>query len=664
MCCHDDAALDLPPAVIEMVARYRRMRAEQGVGWGEAAFPDMFRWARFARLGPAFDEFAASGDWAGAVRAAVGADVPAGLALVTVGPDGGLTARTGPPRPVVPGMTAQIDVVLYSTADRDLVVAVDGAKVPVPAGGAGLRTVDVAGPILVTCGAARCTVDAVVLATAATLRLDSPHGARWSITDGTGGAWFAEGVPAKWDSDDRPFFHTDPGTTDVTVPAGPLHVVAARGIEFARMEVDVTPTAGETVTVAYDPQRRFDPAADGWYGADLHVHLNYSGDHVLEPADAVRMQRGEGLALMHLTAGNLGGGLVYDEELLEATAGTDLRAEGVLVRAGLEFRNQMLGHVHGLGLTGVPELRYTGDEGTDHPWDWPPNSVACGQMRDLGAVTTYAHPVFAPGDGPDGDPDELFRPFRMVEARELVADAALGLVDAVELVSCFDDRGALVLYHHLLSCGLRLAATAGTDTFLSFARGPAPASNPPGWGRVYAHLGDTPLRTAAFADAVRAGRTVVTNGPWLTLDVDGHGPGAVLDRGRGERLRVRARTVGGGVERLVLHGPDGVLATGAGELEHEVTVDGGLWLAAAAHGDTDPHTVGAPVFAHTTPVFVDVDGQRVGRAASARWCLRLLDGVEELAAEHGRFGPGQRERQLGDLIAVLDRARAFYRRIL
>ena len=113
----------------------------------------------------------------------------------------------------------------------------------------------------------------------------------------------------------------------------------------------------------------------------------------------------------------------------------------------------------------------------------------------------------------------------------------------------------------------------------------------------------------------------------------------------------------------MLHGPDGVLASGAGELEHEVTVDGGLWLAAAAYGDTDPHTVGAPVFAHTTPVYVDVDGRRVGRAASARWCLRLLDGVEELAGEQGRFAPGHRERQLGDLVAVLDRARAFYRSV-
>jgi len=659
VCCDDEVAPDLPPAVIEMVARYRRMRAEQGVGWGEEAFPDMFRWARFARLGPAFQEFAASGDWAGAVRAAVGEPV-AGIVLVRVGADGDLAARTGAPRPVVPGSTVPIDVVLDSAADHDLVVAVDGAEVSVPAGGAGLRTVDAtASPITVVCGDARIAVAATVGTAAATLRLTSPDGARWSITDATGGACFADGVPAKWDADDRPFFHTGPGTVAVTVPAGPLHVIAARGLEFARAEYDLAPSAGETVTLDHRPDRRFDPQADGWYGADLHVHLNYSGDHVLEPADAFRMQRGEGLALMHLTAGNLGGALVYDEELLAATAGTDLDAGEGLARAGLEFRNALLGHVHGLGLTDVPALRYTGEEGTDHPWDWPPNTVACGQMRDLGALTTYAHPVFAPGD----DEDDLFRPFRMVEARELVADAALGAVDAVELVSCFDDRGALVLYHHLLSCGLRLAATAGTDTFLSFARGPAPASNPPGWGRVYARLGDAPLSTASFAAAVRAGRTVVTNGPWLTFEVDGHGPGAVLDRRAGERLRVRARAVGRGVEELVLYGPDGVIASGTAELEHEVTADRGLWLAPAAHGGSDPHTVGAPVFAHTTPVYVDVDDRRVARRASARWCLRQLDLLQELAREQGRFDPDAREQQCGDLVEVLDRAREFYRSI-
>ena len=63
------------------------------------------------------------------------------------------------------------------------------------------------------------------------------------------------------------------------------------------------------------------------------------------------------------------------------------------------------------------------------------------------------------------------------------------------------------------------------------------------------------------------------------------------------------------------------------------------------------------MFAHTTPVYVDVDGRRVARAASARWCLRLLDGLQELAPEQGLFDPDERDRQFGDLVAVLDRAR-------
>jgi hypothetical protein len=273
-------------------------------------------------------------------------------------------------------------------------------------------------------------------------------------------------------------------------------------------------------------------------------------------------------------------------------------------------------------------------------------------------VTTYAHPVYSPLE----DVGALFTPQRTVEARELVAHAALGLVDTVEVVSCFDDRGAVVLWHHLLNCGLRLTATAGTDVFLSFSHGPDVASNPPGWGRVYARLGDEPLSAGAFAAAVRAGRTVVTNGPWLTLEVDGEGPGAVLDRRDGDRLTVRASVTGGEVEQLELHGPEGVLArSGDTSLSAEVTVAGGLWLTAEAHGGEDP--MGAPVFASTSPVYVDVDGRRTTRAASARWCLAALDALADLAAGHGRFEPGRREAQLADLVAVVDRARAVYRAV-
>ncbi len=142
-----------------------------------------------------------------------------------------------------------------------------------------------------------------------------------------------------------------------------------------------------------------------------------------------------------------------------------------------------------------------------------------------------------------------------------MADAALGVVDSVDLISPSNDEGAVFLYHRLLSCGLRLAATAGTDTFLSFSHS-GTFSNPPGWGRVYAYLGKEELSLEAFKRAVRAGRTLVTNGPWLTLDVNGQGPGTVLDLPPDDRLAVRASVRGLGAERVSLVGPDGVMAEG------------------------------------------------------------------------------------------------------
>jgi hypothetical protein len=128
----------------------------------------------------------------------------------------------------------------------------------------------------------------------------------------------------------------------------------------------------------------------------------------------------------------------------------------------------------------------------------------------------------------------------------------------------------------------------------------------------------------------------------------------VIDAAVGERLTVTADAIG--ADRLTLVGPDGVLAEG-GSLEH--TVDGPTWLAAVARG---PATGLAPAgLAHTTPVYVDVDGVRVARAGAAEWCLGLVDGLERLLAEHGVFADGQRERRLADYAELLETARRFYR---
>jgi hypothetical protein len=330
---------------------------------------------------------------------------------------------------------------------------------------------------------------------------------------------------------------------------------------------------------------------------------------------------------------------------------------------GVEYRNDLLGHVHALGPTRPPTRYQTGHDRSDHTDDWPPNAVACKELRDSGATIGYAHPARTTFPD-DWSTDGFFAYPRSVEARELVADAALGLVDSVDVISPFDHEGSAFLYHRLLSCGLRLAATAGTDVFLSLSRMPV-MSNPPGWGRVYAQLDGKALSVENFQDAVRAGRTIVTNGPWLTVEVDGHGPGSVLDLPAGNRIPVVARTTGPGVERLAIVGPDGVHCeqTGGGELRTEIALDGPTWIAAMAQGPENRDTLDSSVFAHTSAVYVDVAGERVARRTDAQWCLGLLDRLEAFVAEHGNFAPETRTERLADVVAVLDDARRFYKTV-
>jgi hypothetical protein len=337
----------------------------------------------------------------------------------------------------------------------------------------------------------------------------------------------------------------------------------------------------------------------------------------------------------------------------------------MVARMGVEYRNDMLGHVHALGPKSPPRRYYSGFERSDHPHDWPPNSVACRELRELDAAVGYAHPSFT-RFASLGSTEDFFRNPRSVEARELIADAALGIVDSVDIISPFNDEGALFLYYKLLSCGLRLAATAGTDTFLSFSR-LGTASNPPGWGRVYANLDHQPLSVVAFKDAIRAGRTIVTDGPWLALQVNGKGPGSVLDLAVGARLDIQASVSGPGAEHLSLVGSDGVLADVVAK--SDVRIDGlpaelPTWIAAVARGPGHPNTLDRSVLAHTSPIYVDVGGRRVARRAAAQWCLDFLDMLQDFVGHNGRFDATMRASQLADFVATLDEARVFYRGVL
>ncbi|GAA3446047.1 CehA/McbA family metallohydrolase [Planomonospora venezuelensis] len=663
----------MSPAMARALEDYRALLAAHGVTWGEdpvfyvkSMAADAYLmgprdfwgvcYRKVAERHPGADareleDHLCELDMDEVVRDVLAGDLPDNLAALRLTPSGAaLEARA---QAVLPGRSLRTTLLVDSSRDEPSTVLVDGRAHVV--GPRGARLIGITGGSRVVADGEPVGLGPLVRpAAAARLRVRAGMPCRWSVYGAHGQGWYPEGVPHRRDAHVLPYFHGDDLVLDV--PAEPLTVRVCRGMEYGSAEVAVTPAAGEETAVELVPGRLYDAAARGWYGGDMHVHLNWAGDMVGTPALAAAMQHGEDLHVLNLVAGNVSSARVYDAEALEHWAGRDLPWSDAahLARVGVEYRNDLLGHFYAFAPQAPPSRFHTGFLGTA---DWPPNSAACEELRALGAVTGYSHPFHVPiseGDGPEAA--LLWR--RNCSAREIVADAALGLVDALDVLNHSSVEATALVYRRLIGAGNRLAVTAGTDTMLSFAcRGSQ--SSPPGWERVYARV-DGPLTAASFAEAIRRGRTFATTGPWLELSVDGHGTGDTLSPEPGTRVAITVRSIGPEVERLEIRTSAGVLAEGpGGELTAELVVDGPDYVVATASGGPHERTFHPTgVHAHTSPVYLDAGGRRVARAEDVRWCLEWLDGLEAMVRAEGRF---ESERQLDDHLALYGRARAVYR---
>lgn len=90
-------------------------------------------------------------------------------------------------------------------------------------------------------------------------------------------------------------------------------------------------------------------------------------------------------------------------------------------------------------------------------------------------------------------------------------------------------RWSLDIYSHLLNCGLRLPPSAGSASGL--------VPNPLGYNRVYVHV-DGELTWDKWWEGLRAGRSVVTNGPMLRPRVNGELPGYTFQAYPGEQVEL------------------------------------------------------------------------------------------------------------------------------
>jgi hypothetical protein len=240
---------------------------------------------------------------------------------------------------------------------------------------------------------------------------------------------------------------------------------------------------------------------------------------------------------------------------------------------------------------------------------------------------------------------------------EFQLDAALGELDTVDILTDTElHKEALPFWYHMLNCGFRLPATGGTDR--------AAAHIPLGHQRVYVQMTGK-FDYARWLEGIRRGNSFATNGPMVTLTVDGSGPGAELRFPAARRVRIRAEAssqlpfekleivVNGKAIRQAAAGEKGRAAA----LDFETEVGASAWIAARALGSQHPEIMyyphpewSHPVAAHTSPVYVRVGESRIAIAESACFLLERMHKLEQWATTDAYFGDAaERERALGEI---------------
>ena len=236
---------------------------------------------------------------------------------------------------------------------------------------------------------------------------------------------------------------------------------------------------------------------------------------------------------------------------------------------------------------------------------------------------------------------------------EPLADLVLGKIDAFE-IDFFEDSpfDSLPDWYRLLNAGLRVPLVGGSgkdsnDLVL-------------GSMRTFAHLAvGEDFAYRPWIEALRAGRTFVTNGPLISLNVAGMGPGNTIELPT-ETVHVHAEARGVvPLDRLEIL-LNGQLVGGASfegsptavaVFDAEVRIPAGGWLAArcgSAHQlFTQPGN--QRVFAHTSPIYLQRAGHPVPvDPAALALFIRDLDHLLEWTASRGRFANDrQRERLAG-----------------
>ena len=394
-------------------------------------------------------------------------------------------------------------------------------------------------------------------------------------------------------------WHVLLGRTAVSAPREVLTFQAFHGIEteVAERRLDLREKEKAELTLRL---RRFSRAAgEGLYGGNTHLHLmrmsRSEADRYL-----ASVPRADGLDVVFLSyLERLKDDATYISNTYTAADLRSLSRRGVLFGNGEEHRHNFGAYDEGYG-----HVMFLDIEELVHPVSIGPGISGSGTdgltlrrgietVRRKGGTTIWCHNRFGLEDIPDW---------------------LAGVLDAQNIFDGGEHGSYEDTFYRYLNVGLRVPFSTGTDWFIY------------DFSRAYVEV-EGELTVERWLRGLAAGRSFITNGTLLDFEVDGKRPGRTLSRDGPSRLEVRGRAAGrNDFKKLelvrdgeVVHATESS-ATGrhfVAEMRHTVDLSTSGWLALRISGAGE-NELGKALFAHTSPVYVDVKGSRRFVPAVAR----------------------------------------------
>ncbi|RRB03780.1 CehA/McbA family metallohydrolase [Larkinella rosea] len=400
-------------------------------------------------------------------------------------------------------------------------------------------------------------------------------------------------------------FYVD-GRFRLALPPGTYQLSLSKGPEFIDQQHQLVVRSGQTQRKAFRLARWIDMAARGWYSTDGHIHIR-------------RSPREDPLLMNWLQAEDVRVGVLlrmgdfwetYYPQYAYGEKGVYRRDNYLLVSGQEDPRTPEIGHALGYGAS--DKVRFSKEY---YHYD-----TVFDKLHELGGLAGYAHHA------------ETFHGYR-----GLTLDGLRDKVDVLEILQYCVDANPLRTehYYHLLDLGFPVTATAGSDfpwCGQDHDHGSPEHSARIGNARFYVFT-EKPLTNQSWKEGLKAGHTVVTSGPMLDFRVNNARPGDRFDVKKHTKLVISATAFGHSkqvpLERIELVGHGKVLASVTknqpGQSVNQLTIKlnldtltHGIWLAVRCFA-------GSQQAAHTTPIYVTVDGSGFHNPETADRYLKLSE---------------------------------------